>query len=152
MLDTIRHAIENLKATYHKTMDMPPTTTTTTGAGSSEVDPALQPVQKELAEAIAALKKMAAEPAKHTHASELRAARETLGHVDSLYHEGKIVIPGVAGVPAGQAQLAEMLAEGHELLRSILDNQVGRCAALVCVLGGGGGGWWRGERADEITL
>jgi hypothetical protein len=26
------------------------------------------------------------------------------GHVDSLYHEGKIVVPGVEGVPGGQVR------------------------------------------------
>lgn len=30
---------------------------------------------------------------------------EALGHVDSLYHEGKICIPGLEGIPHGQAKL-----------------------------------------------
>lgn len=119
MLDTIRHAMANLKATLSKTLDMPPTKT-----ASHDVDAALVPIEKELQQALAALQKFAAEKEKPVHATDLRAARETLGHVDSLYHEGAIVIPGVEGVPAGQAKLSEMLAQGHELLRTILENQV----------------------------
>lgn len=130
MLDTIRHAVRrgpglagllgstdgrtdrltapiasplpqmaNLKATLSKTLDMPPTKT-----ASHDVDAALVPIEKELQQALAALQRFAAEKDKPVHATDLRAARETLGHVDSLYHEGAIVIPGVEGVPAGQVR------------------------------------------------
>lgn len=142
--------------------------TKTAASGPHDVDPALAPIEKELQQALDALQKLAADKDKPVHAStELRAARETLGHVDSLYHEGAITLPGVEGVPAGQvrcawarrrmdvgwwwwspgfrfttaphrtttqytaphrttpqAKLAEMLAQGHELLRTILENQV----------------------------
>lgn len=122
MLDAIRHAvrvraracllprspsstppntsiqISNLKATLSKTLDMPPKT----ASSPHDVDPALAPIEKELQQALSALQKFAAEKDKPVHASELRAARETLGHVDSLYHEGAITLPGVEGVPAGQ--------------------------------------------------
>lgn len=40
---------------------------------------------------------------------------------DSLYHEGKFCVEGVEGIPHGQAKLASMLAEGHELLRECLE-------------------------------
>ena len=162
----INPQISNLKATLSKTLDMPPMTKTASGA--HDVDPALAPIETELQQALDALQKLAADKDKPVHAStELRAARETLGHVDSLYHEGAITLPGVEGVPAGQvrrawargwmdvaggsvlafgsprhdhttshqntthhaphhkkAKLAEMLAQGHELLRTILENQV----------------------------
>lgn len=59
---------------------MPPTKTV--DPSPHEVDPALQPIQRELGDALAVLKKMAEEPGKAVHASELRAARETLGEED----------------------------------------------------------------------
>lgn len=40
---------------------------------------------------------------------------------DSLYHEGKFCVEGVKGIPHGQAKLADMLAEGHELLHECLE-------------------------------
>ena len=38
---------------------------------------------------------------------QLAPIRETLGHVDSLFHEGKFVLPGVEGVPAVSRLLKE---------------------------------------------
>jgi hypothetical protein len=74
MLEAIRHAMENLKQAYNKTMDLP-----SKMAASGDVDPALAPIEKELQQALASLHKLAQNKGKQVHASELRPARETLG-------------------------------------------------------------------------
>lgn len=117
IVNTIRATLSALRA--KATADLPPHK-----IGEGEVDPALQPLEKELTIALDQLKAFKNDDkAKHLHAKDLREAREILGHGDSLYHEGVFHVEGVASdaIPPGQAKLASMLAEGHELLRECLD-------------------------------
>lgn len=119
IVDTIRATLAALRAKAMATADLPPHK-----IGEGEVDPVLQPLEKELTIALDQLKAFKNDDkAKHLHAKDLREAREILGHCDSLYHEGVFHVEGVAAdaIPAGQAKLASMLAEGHQLLRECLD-------------------------------
>lgn len=92
---------------------------------ASKQDPAeethqeLKPLEEELNTLISQLEGMAD---KTVTPHELRPIRQRLGHIDSFYHEGRFNLPGVQGVPPGQARVADMLNTAHELLRARLES------------------------------
>jgi sulfur carrier protein ThiS/soluble cytochrome b562 len=87
-------------------------------AQATTVEDALKPLEQELEEVVTKLKGMEGP----VMPRDLRAIREILGHVDAVYHEGRFDLPGVQGIPPGQARAAQLLSEAHDLLRTKLES------------------------------